>query len=385
MESALSQLRQLACIADESLRRRLMVSLHELANSMETSNDTIHRYGYLHLQTAAVKIGFDLGLFKYLTKAGSAVDVSQIASHTGADVHFTRRYLRYLASIGAVYEVGEDHYSGNKVSENLAEPVTEAGVSHCFVTIGPQYQALPSFLQQTGYRNPNDPLHTVFQAAWNTPLHAFAWYKDHADELRFFNDYMALRRQPELSWLILYPVLQESKGLNDHSRALYVNMGGGIGHQCAQFRRKYPDIPGRVILQDLEHSILNALPTPGVENMVHNFFDPQPVKNAKFYYVRGVLHNHPDQKVRQVLKNIKQAMAPDSVLLLDEMVLPQTGTHAYAASMDLTMMSAFASAERTEKQWRNIVEDVGLVFTQMYTYNPTSYESVMDIRLPSVG
>lgn len=192
---------------------------------------------------------------------------------------------------------------------------------------------------------------------------------------------MAFRREPELSWLTVYPVEEETRTW-DGSRPVYVNIGGGIGHQCAQFKAKHPNVPGQVILQDLPHSIAKALPTPGVDNVAHNFFEPQPVRGAKFYFARGVLHNHPDHKVRVLLENIKSAMAPDSVLLLDEMVLPETGVNSYAAAMDLTMMSAFASMERSEAQWRKIVEDVGLKLVKTYPYNPVSYESVMDIRLP---
>lgn len=93
---------------------------------------------------------------------------------------------------------------------------------------------------------------------------------------------MALRRTPEVSWLSVYPVAREIEGWDskDNTRAIYVNIGGGIGHQCKQFKDKYPDLPGRVILQDLPHSISKALPTPGVENMEHDFFQPQPIKGS---------------------------------------------------------------------------------------------------------
>jgi hypothetical protein len=88
---------------------------------------------------------------------------------------------------------------------------------------------------------------------------------------------MALRRKPDLSWLSVYPVVEETRSW-DPERPVFVNVGGGVGHQCAQFKEKFPDVPGRVILQDMPHSIAQALPTPGVENMVHDFFQPQPVK-----------------------------------------------------------------------------------------------------------
>lgn len=80
-----------------------------------------------------------------------------------------------------------------------------------------------------------------------------------------------------MSWLSVYPVVEEAKGVTA-DRAVFVNVGGGIGHQCAEFKKAHPEIPGRVVLEDLQHSINAALPTPGVENMVHNFFEKQPVK-----------------------------------------------------------------------------------------------------------
>lgn len=140
---------------------------------------------------------------------------------------------------------------------------------------------MPSFLKKTGYKNPQDEFNTIFQTAWNAPgEHQFAWFGKHPEKLRFFNDYMATRRQPALSWLSVYPVLEELGDWEafDPGRPVYVNVGGGIGHQCKQFRERFPALPGRVVLQDLPHTVAEALPTPGVENIAHNFFEPQPVK-----------------------------------------------------------------------------------------------------------
>lgn len=45
MDAALDELRRLAPMADAQTRCRLMSALHKLAYSMETSDDTLHRYG----------------------------------------------------------------------------------------------------------------------------------------------------------------------------------------------------------------------------------------------------------------------------------------------------------------------------------------------------
>ncbi len=74
-------------------------------------------------------------------------------------------------------------------------------------------------------------------------------------------------------------------------------------------------------------------------------------------------------------------MAPDSILLLDEFVLPETGVHADAAAMDLTMMAACASMERTKSQWQTELSRAGLKLTRTFAYMPGTYESVMEVRL----
>jgi hypothetical protein len=64
------------------------------------------------------------------------------------------------------------------------------------------------------------------------------------------------------------------------------------------------------------------------------------------------------------------------------MIFPETGVNFEAASIDMAMLAAFASMERTEAQWSEAFKDVGLELVKTYTYNPISYESVMDVRLP---
>ncbi|KAF4999068.1 hypothetical protein FDECE_11627 [Fusarium decemcellulare] len=400
MQSALSQLKQLSSDMDDTSRRQLMTSLHELAYSMESVDDTMYRFSYLYIQTAVVQVGHDLNIFEHLVRASKPVSVEEICEKTNGEAALLSKTTSDgLSSIGAIKQVAKGEYAANRVTENLAEKVAAATISHTyeltrlyldehgaddrlnrFGTLGPQYQSLPAFLKKTGYRNPTDELHTVFQDAWGTSQHAFAWIKEHQENLMFFQDYMALRREPEHTWLSAYPIEDETRDW-DPKRPVYVNMGGGIGHQCAQFKACFPHVPGRVILQDLSYNMDRALVTPGVENMAHNFFEPQPVLGAKFYYLRECLHNHPDHKVHQILRHIKTAMTSDSVLLLDELVLPESGANFIATSLDMTMMVAFAAMERTEAQWRKLLEDVGLRFVHMYTYNPGGYESVMDARL----
>ena len=100
---------------------------------------------------------------------------------------------------------------------------------------------------------------------------------------------------------------------------------------------------------------------------------------AKFYYLKTVIHNWPDHKVREILQNIIPAMSAHSVILIDEMVLPDSGVNWHATSMDLTMMALLAAVERTRTQWAELLDSVGLKIKKVHIYSPSVYEGVITV------
>ena len=64
----------------------------------------------------------------------------------------------------------------------------------------------------------------------------------------------------------------------DPKKLLFVDVAGGIGHQYVELIVRYPKLPGRIVSQDLAHCIDEALQSPGLDVMVHNMYDRQPIK-----------------------------------------------------------------------------------------------------------
>ena len=83
--------------------------------------------------------------------------------------------------------------------------------------------------------------------AFGTELHHFKWFASNPEHLKYFNDFMALRRGGRESWLGAYPVREETEKWVAGEKTLFVNIGEGIGHQCVQFKAVYPDRLGRVV------------------------------------------------------------------------------------------------------------------------------------------
>ena len=142
---------------------------------------------------------------------------------------------------------------------------------------GPNLQAMPKWLADHDYPHITENTDTVHQMGHQTPLSGFLWLVQQPSLMKDFNDYMAHRASRLRSWLDVYPIEQETQDWNPNA-PLFVDVGGNVGHLCAELKGRYPNLPGEVVLQDQEHPIKMALPTPGVRNMVHDFFEPQPVK-----------------------------------------------------------------------------------------------------------
>lgn len=168
-------------------------------------------------------------------------------------------------------------------------------------------------------------------------------------------------------------------------KPVFVDVGGGTGQQCVAIKEKFPDLPGKVILQDLPAVVAGAKLPEGMEAMAYDFFTPQPVKGnrksqshfcsfsnikigAKYYYLRAIMHDHADDECIQILRNIVAAMTDESTLLLDEIVVPNKNVEWYVTQTDLAMMVQFSSTERTEEQWRKLLAKAGLKVKGITTY-----------------
>ena len=105
------------------------------------------------------------------------------------------------------------------------------------------------------------------------------------------------------------------------------------------------------------------------------------IPGAKYYYFRGVLHNWPDHRAQEILRNVSLAMDDRSVILIDELVLPPSGVHEYVTGIDLMMMTGLASLERTKPQWQKMLDLVGLEIKEHRYYKPAGCEGVMVVGL----
>jgi len=259
---------------------------------------------------------------------------------------------------------------------------------------------LPNFLTSLNYQNLSDRHHALFQYANNTNLNLFEWMQHHPEQLARFSATMTAATQlqaPSLEAIILSLLPKACDPLQLHSIAhqdvLLVDIGGGRGQVIYSIRNQRPDLRGRIIVQDLPQEISGREPVTGIEAMAHDFFTPQPIHGnsplpfpfpfpshqtplhthtqpanpspplhtgAHIYLLSHILHDWPDAACRDILLHTLPALTPGvSKIIIIDIVLPEVGASPFACMMDISMM-AFGGMERTERQWRGLLEGVGL-------------------------
>jgi len=168
-------------------------------------------------------------------------------------------------------------------------------------------------------------------------------------------------------WFDFFPT-EERFGKTYPSTTVLVDMGGGLVHDIAFFQKRFPSLSGKLVLQDLS-PVISAITelNPAIERSIHNLFEPQPIKGAKAYYLRQVLHDFPDKEAIAILKNTRDAMSADSVLLLNENFLPETDVPLFNAEINFSMLACLAAMERTEKEWTELLKAAGLKLVKVWT------------------
>jgi hypothetical protein len=295
------------------------------------------------------------------------------------------RVMRMLAGVALFSETAPDTF--------LAKPLagvfcTGSPLREAVIHLGSQSSAvalLPEYFATNGYKNPGDAFNGPWQFAHKTDKHYFDWLSEHPTLQSAFNTVMGISRMGQVDWTEFYPV-EERLQVDSPERTALVDIGGGVGHDVAALKSKLPNLKGKLVFEDLPAVVHEAKETPeGIIGVGHDFFQPQPdsVRGAKAYYLRTVLHDWPDKQASTIIKNIKDVMAEDSILLVNENMLPESGVSLYQAELDMAMMTCFSSLDRTEEQFKALLEDQGFECTG--TYKPAvqipGAATVMEFRL----
>ena len=310
--------------------------------------------------------------------------------------------------MGTIYEADVDRFLPTPLSTVLVRPIYADGFPVVQEVVDPAVRRLHDCLSKNQYRNPSSFLESPFQLAHNTEDTFFQYLQRHPRFLAMFNNHMTATHASLSNWMNAksYPFEKDLvKGCSEEDDAiLFVDVGGGNGHHLMELCRQYPTVDKRMVLQD-QASVIEGLANikldPRIQPMAHDFFTEQPIKGnspqypqedykkmsaeqskgARAYYMSRIIHDWPDSKCREILTNLRSAMkAGYSKLLLYEHVIPDRGAQGNITGMDIIMMSLFGTAERTEHDWKSLLESVGFKIVKIWSIEPAS-ESLIEAEI----
>lgn len=166
-----------------------------------------------------------------------------------------------------------------------------------------------------------------------------------------------------------------------------VDVGVGLGHVGDKIARRVKS-GVEIVVQD-QPSVIEQRRRihDSLTFQVYDFFHgEQPVVGAKVYYLRHILHDWPDEICRTILRPLHHAMDSDSKVLICELVVKRDSFWAVGKNdrdlvegwgpekrfwgvRSMTMSMLFNAKERTDAQWRALLNSAGFKVCQVYGYN----------------
>ena len=284
--------------------------------------------------------------------------IDELAGSCQADADALYRLLRALASLGIAEETAPGHFRLTSLGRPLRRDVPQSAwpaVVFWADLLADSWSLLTDCIR-TGrpaqeIRDPNTP------SRWSQDPDASAIFRAVMGTAPA-EDYAPIAR----AW--------------DFSRANVVaDLGGGGGSLILAVLELYPDLRGMLV--DLEPSIQAA--RPRFENdklasrcklIVSDLTQSVP-SGADVYMIKHVLHGCRDDKAIAILENCRAAMQQAGTLLVIEFILPPLVSHpdrdleAHLMS-DLNMLAVTGGRERSEAEWRTLLEAAGFRLTGVF-------------------
>lgn len=313
---------------------------------MQGPSDFLVHLGYIVNMIAPIRICVEAGVFRSLSASSSQLSSKDLAKKiTGGTklsqeeeledrAEYLGRMLRAVAALNLVDETGPDSFRANEITSTLAEEGFDLGFRELYDSaIGPRstLSAMTDWARDNAYRAPERGTDGPYQRArgivgTNTFAH---WVKDDPESLKNLSALMKIIQRDRLNWSEWFPADALFKGANGGSdRVFLVDVGGGLGHDTSALAKRYPDKKVRFVVEDLPSVIAETKTQkldPRVELVEHDFFKAQPVQGAQIYFMHKIMHDWPDADCVEILTHLRDAMAPDSRIFINDAILLDQG------------------------------------------------------------
>ncbi|KAF4156804.1 hypothetical protein CNMCM6936_008158 [Aspergillus lentulus] len=319
------------------------------------------RFNFQPLLNACVRIAIEMQLFEKLPTF-EPFTCRELAMDAGYDLEFTKRIVRGLAAGDVLEEVAENTYRQTKLSRLWASPKARDYTVHQWENFQTPIWSCIEYFQKFGFQSPTDPRNSpITFALGGQDKSLFDILEEDPRRLEIFNNAMK-------SLALSVTAYRFDKLQPGHDGILLVDVGGGSGYNIQEICSDYPNLKGRLVLQDIKGTVTH-IKADGFQGRVdfqaYNFLEEiQPIKGAAAYLFKLVLHDWPDAYCHRILANLAPAMSRNSRLLICEKVLPEQSPDAHHVLSDLNMLF-IGGKERTRAEWDQLLDTAGYVIMQI--------------------
>ena len=283
--------------------------------------------------------------------ASGPKSIEELAAATHAHGPSMARLLRALTSLGVFAEDTAGRYRQTALSDTLRSDHPES-IRPFAMMLGAHFVWKPSGTLEETVRTGQPSFERVYGAPF------FDYLAGHSDDAAVFN--AAMSSSPAYLAAIV--------GAYDFAKfERIVDVGGGHGLLLAGILSANPRLRG--VLHDLPYVVVGASALrkepirQRCEIIDGDFFKGVPA-GADAYLLKGIIHDWNDEAALKILKNCRNAIRPDGTLLLVEAVLTRS-TDPAAALMDMLMMVLTSGRERTESEFRSLLQAAGFSMMQV--------------------
>jgi hypothetical protein len=278
----------------------------------------------------------------------------EIAEATDTHAPSLYRVLRLLATAGVFAENSERKFELTPIAELLRSD-TPNSMRDYAIMMGEDWiwQAYGELMYSV---KTGEIAHNKVQG-----MSSFEFFAKNEEVGNIFN-----RAMTNLS-LLSAPAIAE--GYDFSGIGKLVDIAGGHGLLLATILKANPHLQG--VLFDLPFVIEGSgelLDSEGVagriEKVSGDFFESVPA-GADAYMMKHIIHDWNDEQSIKILQNINRAMNDDGKVLIVEMVVPKGNEPSPAKGLDIVMLTIEGGKERTEKEYRELLDAASLRLTRI--------------------
>lgn len=302
--------------------------------------------------------GTELGVFDHLDRE-KPKQPDQLATELGLDPALLYRLLRAQASLGLLTEDASRGFILTETGDLLRKDHPTSLYPMTRLEEGPQHYALWKHLPAM-----------VRDGKQNAFVREFGRMAfDYALENR---DYAERFKQAMTSYSTVQSslVVEALRGYDFSSIRTFCDVAGGYGHLMCALLQAVPDMRGIVldlasVVKDTDELWATKL---GLQQrckyVAGDMFDAVPKADA--YSLKMILHDWNDQECIEILSNIRKAANEPARVFIAEHIVPKHDVPHFSKLFDIHMLCWGTGQERTEAQYRALLEQAGWKPTSSY-------------------